>query len=173
MGRLTLGLIIGLVIGFFVGHFLPDKRIDPWVVAGLQWETLPAHQLAGPLPQTFAVPPRAYDYGAATLPLSGMIKAQQSILRIEAEAKIGKIGVLLTSPDGVDVLSKEKILTPKEGLARVYFSVTPQTPPAIVVLRNFDADRTAGSVIVRSAAYAAPSDLTKNELSAVNAAGVQ
>lgn len=173
MVKLVLGLVAGLIAGFLIGYYLPDQKPDPWINAGLRWETLPDHRPAAALPQTFSIPSQAYAYGAASPPLGGLLRGQPSILRIEAAATAGQVGVLLTSPDGAQVLSKEKVLTPAQGKAEIYFVVRPETPPAIVVFRNFDAQGQAGSVTVSRATYAASTALPNDELDAINASGVQ
>jgi hypothetical protein len=180
MGKLLSGIVIGLVIGLGVGaaagywaHGRPAAQAaDPWLPAGLAWQRLPGHADAGPLPQTFAIPPTAYDYGAASLPIGPMLKAQPTLLRIEAQATAGSVGVFLSSPDGTRQLSNEKPLTPKDGRTAIYFRTSPTTPPAVVVVRNYNRPDTAGAATVYAASYAPLSALGPEALAAVNAAGI-
>lgn len=173
MRKLVIGLVIGLIVGFALGHYVPvGKKADPWIDAGLTWELLPSHTAAGALPQVFGIPARAYDYGASSKPLGPLLVAQPSILRLAVEATAGHVGVVLTSPDGAKLLSGEKALTAKDGKTQVYFRVTPQTPPAIVVLRNYDDEGNTGSITVSGAAYAPQASLSASEMNAVSKAGV-
>lgn len=169
----AVGLLLGVLVGVTAGRQLAATAPkNPWIDAGLRWEVLPSHAPAGELPRVLTVPAKAFDYGAASQPIGPLIRAQTAILRVEAEAKSGKVGMLLTSPDGATVLSKERPLAPKDGKTVVYFSITPQTPPAIVVVRNYDAEGVPGAVTVRAAAYAPMADLSTEQLSAINKAGV-
>jgi hypothetical protein len=173
MGKLISGLLVGLVLGVLVGYWLPDmNKPDPWLPAGLTWQRLPGHAPAGPLPQTFSIPPTAYDYGASTLPIGPMLKAEPSLLRIEVETTSGNAGLLLTSPDGSQQLSNEKPLTAKDGRTTAYFRIGPTTPQAVVILRNYNNPGAAGSATIHAASYAPISALDRDALAAINAAGV-
>ena len=167
------GLALGGLAGFAAAQMTGRSAVaDPWIDAGLVWERLPGHVAAGPLPQTFAVPDKAYDYGASSAPLGPLLKGEPTLLRLQVEPTAGKVGLALASPDGAALLSGEAALTPKDGKRAVYFRLGPATPPAIIVVRNYDNPGAAGAVVVNSATYAPVSALSAGALSDINRAGV-
>lgn len=174
------GLAVGLAVGGFAGWSLGRSQPAPeaakaeaWIDAGLPWRTLPSHTLAGPLPQTFAIPATAYSYGAGSETLGPLVVTAPSILRVEIQAAgTAKIGLSLTTVDGSTLLSKEKALTAQDGKTLVYFRVGPALAPATLILRNYDSEGQTGSATVSAVSYAREAALSPEELGAINAAGV-
>jgi hypothetical protein len=172
-GAFVAGLVLGLAIGLLSAPLIARyKPADPWIEAGTVWLRLPARTPAGPLPQTFTTPAKAYDYGAISQPLGPLVLAQPSIVRVEVTPVAGRTGVSLLSPDGSTLISHERSLTAKDGRTAVYFRVTPQTPPAGVLVRNYEDEGVAGALTVHSVTYAPQAALSDKQLGVINAAGI-
>jgi hypothetical protein len=138
-----------------------------WIDTALPWKALPGMTDAGPLPQSFTIPAKAWDYGAASARTDLFVKSEAVILRLDLEVRTGRVGVAIMTPDGTALVSKERVLTPREGPSRVYFRLAPPAKPGMIVLRNYDANGQAGSVTVSHTQFIRESDLNNDELSEI------
>jgi hypothetical protein len=175
VGGLLLGLVIGVVLAGAAGFVIaqrPAVAPDPWIPAGAPWLRLPSHALADPLPQTFAVPPVAYGYGATTRVLPPTVTAQPGILRVDLSDVSGTVGVSTARPDGSALVSTEQAVTAMEGKKSVYFWVTAAQGPIAVLLRNYAAQGGPGGATVQAVVYAPLSSLSKDQIAKINQAGV-
>lgn len=175
MARFPLTLGVGLVLGVVVGVGAVEgfKRLqpDPWIEAGGDWVRLPAQTPAGPLPQTFTTPTKAWDYGASTRALSATVTEQPAIVRVEVEQVAGPVGLSLAKPDGSALISKEKQLPVGAARRSLYFRAA-QGQPIAVLVRNYDAEGRAGAVTVRQVTYAPEAKLSRRLLGEINKAGI-
>jgi hypothetical protein len=158
---------IGLCLGY-----LTFKSATLWVDAGAKWQRLPAHADAGPLPQTFVVPGKAYDYGATTAPLDSAITQGGMLVRVTLGAVQGKVGLSLDKPDGSALVSTERVLTAADSGKTAYFRVSGHEGPIALLVRNYDAEGQVGEVTINAVAYAPEARLPAKDLSLVHQAGV-
>ena len=135
----------------------------PWVDAGLDWLILPARTPA-PFPAVVSVSTQPWTYGGATQPLGRRALSRPSLLRVELEARGGRVGILLVSTDGSRQLSPERIIDPAQGRTTAYFQLGPSLGPAIVVLRNPGDAGHAASATVYGAQLAWESSLAGEAL---------
>jgi hypothetical protein len=143
-----------------------------WITTALPWKALPAQKPAGPLPQTFAMPAKAWTYGACSDRTDVFAKTDAVILRVDLAVTAGKVGLSLMSADGAALLSKEQVLTPDKGVSHAYFRLTPSGKPSILVLRNYDDDGRVGSVNISRTQFIRESDLSNQELTDIVKEGV-
>ena len=171
-GRLIAGLI-GLVIGV-----VATLAIQPmlgrllWIDAGAAWIRLPSQAVAGPLPQTFATPQKAWTYGATTEPLAGSVQARPSILRVEVARVSGPVGLSLVKPAGGPLVSRERLVPPGEAPRFLYFRVTASQGPICLLIRNYGGEGRPGSAEVRSVTYAVEKKLSDRDMQAIIRSGI-
>jgi hypothetical protein len=176
-GRFLAGLVLGLAIGavaaaggtaWYFNHSLGKS----WIDAGAQWILLPGHTPAGPLPQTFAIPAKAWDYAAETEALEPTVTEQPGVLRIQLGDVSGSVGVSLARPDGSALVSKERAVTAGDSGKVVYFRITGREGLIAVLVRNYNAQGQAGSVAVAGVAYVPREGLSKAQLGEINRGGL-
>jgi hypothetical protein len=141
----------------------PAARAAEWLPTSMPWLTLPAKTLVS-LPQVFAIPSKAWDYGAASSATGVFAKTDAAILRLEMTVRTGQVGVSLMTADGSKLISKEKVLTPQSGAAQVYVRIRPSGPAGVIVIRNYDAEGRPGSVALSSVQFVNEASLTTDEL---------
>jgi hypothetical protein len=176
-GRFLAGLAIGLVVGAAAAcagtiWLIDFKQSRAWIDAGAHWVRLPSHEAAGDLPQTFAIPAKAYDYGATTLALSPVVTERPSVIRVTLGAVQGSVGVSVDRPDGSALISGERPVTAKDSGKSVYFRVSGREGLVALLVRNYAAEGQPGSVTVNSVAFAPEDGLSKAQLSEINKAGL-
>ena len=175
MNRFSLNLLIGLVIGLLLGvggaELWRRAHSDIWIEAGGEWHRLPSQAAAGSLPQTFAIPAKAWDYGATTRALPAPVTQTPAIVRVDVGEVSGPVGVSLAKPDGSALISKEKMATAGATPVSLYFR-SPGSQPVAVLLRNAGVEGTAGSVTVRDVKYAPEASIPPRQLGKINKAGV-
>jgi hypothetical protein len=165
--RLALALALGLTLlgggpAFAAG----------WIATAMPWTVLPSMKPAGALPQTFAIPSKAWTYGAASARTDVFAKSGAVILRVEMTVASGRVGVSLMTPDGATLLSKERVLQAQSAPAHVYFRILPSAKPGMIVLRNYDDDGRQSSVTVTRTEFIRDSDLSNEDLTEVVTAGI-
>lgn len=176
-GRFLAGLVLGVVIGAVAAgggtiRYLGWRAAHSWIDAGTAWTLLPSQAPAPALPQTFAVPAKAYDYGAMTKALASTITEQPAILRVQLGAVSGSVGVSLARPDGSALVSKERPVSARDSGAALYFRVSPPPGPLSLLVRNYAAEGHPGSVAIAAVAYVPEAGLSKDQLSEINKAGL-
>jgi hypothetical protein len=176
-GRFLAGLILGLAVGAIAAGagtawYLARQAAHSWIDAGTMWVLEPSQAAAPALPQTFAIPAKAYDYGATTKALAATVTGQPAIVRVELGAVSGSVGVSLDRPDGSALVSKERPVTAKDSGATLYFRVTPWQGPVSLLVRNYAAEGQPGSIAVKAVTYVPEAGLSKGQLSDINKAGV-
>ncbi|CAN5121905.1 hypothetical protein BH09PSE2_BH09PSE2_08170 [soil metagenome] len=163
------GVVVGVVATLAVQASLGRLL---WIDAGSAWIRLPSQAVAGPLPQTFTTPAKAWDYGATTEPLAGSTQARPSILRIELAKVAGPVGLSLAKQAGGPLVSRERLVFPGDAQRFLYFRITAAQGPITILVRNYGGDGKAGSVEVRSVTYAVEKKLSDREMQAVIRAGL-
>jgi hypothetical protein len=176
-GRFLTGLVLGLVIGAVAAGagtawYLGRQAANRWIDAGTMWVLLPGQTPAPPLPQTFSIPTKAYDYGASTKALAATVTAQPVFVRVQLGAVTGSVGVSLDRPDGSALLSKEQPVTAKDSGKALYFRIDPGLGPVSLLVRNYAAEGQPGSVAVNAVSYIPEAGLSKDQLSEINKGGV-
>ena len=175
MNRLVLALAIGLLLGVGLGvggvEFWRRAHSDIWIEAGGEWHRLPSQALAGPLPQIFTTPAKAWDYGATTRALPAPVTDNPAIVRVDVGEVSGSVGVSLAKPDGSALISKEKVLPVGAGPLSVYFRSVGGQPIAVLV-RNAGVQGASGAVTVRDVRYAPEAAIPPRQLGKINKAGV-
>ena len=148
-------------------HMAPAS-IQPLDETWLMYQTVPA----GPMPQTFAIPAKAWDYGAETAALEPIVTEQPGVVRVQLGEVRGAVGVSLARPDGSALVSKERPVTANDSGKAVYFRVTGREGLIAVLLRNYNAEGQVGSVAVNAIAYVPEEGLSRDQLSEINKGGV-
>jgi hypothetical protein len=176
-GRFLTGLLLGLVIGAVAAAggtvwYINHASSKGWIDAGAMWILLPGHAPAGPMPQTFAIPAKAWDYGAETAALEPNVTEQPGVLRVQLGEVRGNVGVSLARPDGSALVSKERPVTAADSGKPVYFRVTGREGLIAVLVRNYNAEGQVGSVAVNTVAYIPEAGLSRDQLSEINKGGV-
>jgi hypothetical protein len=138
-----------------------------WVARKLPWYALPSQQLISSAPLSFTVPAKAWDYGARTDRLDAFAANGPVIMRVSFKVESGSVGVSLMTGDGSTLISKEKVLTAKEGVSVVYFRIDRQTGPCTVVLRNPGVAGAAGMGEVQDVQLARETALSADEMARV------
>jgi hypothetical protein len=149
-------------------HYLDARR---WIDAGVVWVRLPGQTEAGPLPQTFAIPAKAYDYGAETRALEPVVTERPGFLKVQLGEVRGQVGLSLARPDGSALLSPERPLGARHSGKAVYLRVTGREGLVGVLVRNYAAQGVPGAVTVTGVSYIAQEAASKAQLSEINAAG--
>ena len=106
----------------------------------LGWWTPPSWNASGPAPQDFQIPPRAWDYAAASGAVDGYAVYSPRTLYVSLEAVQGRVGVGLARPDGSGSVGAEYCLSQDEGLMHLPLQLEPGMGPACIVLRNYGED---------------------------------
>ena len=170
--RYIVGFVAGLLVGV-IATVAIDRHNPAWIDVGSDWMVLPGHTHTGPLPQTFAVPARAYDYGATTDALSpAATAAGPMMLKVQLGAVTGSVGLSLAKPDGSALVSREHPLTAKDSGKVAYFRLTGSQGPVSLLARNYADEGHTGSIEVKSATYAPEARLDAKAMGAINHAGV-
>jgi hypothetical protein len=170
--RYLVGFVAGLVVGVVATIGVMQHKIA-WIDAGSIWMTLPSHAHTGPLPQTFTMPAKAYDYGAATDALSpATTAAGPMMLKVQLGTVSGNVGLSLATPDGSALVSREHALTSKDSGHTVYFRLPGSQGPVSLLARNYADEGHTGSIELKSATYAAEARLDSGTMGEINKAGV-
>jgi len=135
-----------------------------WSTTALPWLRYPDQKPAGPLPQTIDIPPVAWEYAARTQMVDVFAREQPVILRVTLQVKAGSVGVVLANSDGSGLLSKEAALKPSDQDVDVYFRLRPGAPQGFLLVRNYNGQGQAGSVVVKRVQFVREADLTNDEL---------
>jgi hypothetical protein len=135
-----------------------------WSTTALPWLRYPEEKPAGPLPQTFDVPPVAWNYAARTQMVDMFAREQPVILRVTLQVKAGSVGVAVATSDGSGLLSKEAVLKPSDQDAEIYFRLRPGAPQSFLLVRNYNAQGQAGVAVVKRVQFVREGDLTNDEL---------
>jgi hypothetical protein len=157
-----LALTVALAAGACLAA-VPAQAVT-WSTTALPWLRYPEEKLAGPLPQTFDVPPVAWNYAARTQMVDVFAREQPMILRVTLQVKAGSVGVALANSDGSGLLSKEEVLKPTDHDVEVYFRLRPDGPQSFLLIRNYNGQGQAGSAVVKRVQFAREGDLTNDEL---------
>jgi hypothetical protein len=173
LAGMVLGLIVGaLAAGAATAWYLGRQASSRWIDAGTTWVLLPSQTRTPPLPQTFAIPAKAYDYGATTRALAATVTGQPTIVKVQLGAVTGSVGVSLDRPDGSALQSKEQPVTAKDSGKALYFRVTTRLGPVSLLVRNYAAEGQPGSVAVNAVSYSPEASLSKDQLGEINKAGL-
>ncbi len=130
-----LGLPRGPVITSHLNR-MEEPAADDLRDVELEWRRLPQWSLAGPLPQTFAIPPAAWDYAAISGPLESLAERAAQTVYVTVEALQGSVGVVLTRPDGSELIGREFCVVQGEGPVRLALDLPTDVGPANILLRN-------------------------------------
>jgi hypothetical protein len=103
----------------------------------VEWRRLPGWSLAGPLPQIFAIPEAAWDYAAISGPVESLAERAAQTLYVTVEALQGPVGVVLTRPDGSELIGREIYVVQGEGPVRLALDLPMDVGPANILLRNY------------------------------------
>jgi hypothetical protein len=173
-GRFSVGLAVGIVIGAVLTgaatvavHRYRDAR--QWIDAGAVWVRLPSQIEAGPMPQTFAIPAKAYDYGAETRALEPVVTEGPAFLRVQLGEVKGQVGLSLAKPDGSALISRERPLTAKDSGKTAYFHVTGREGLVAILVRNYAAEGRPGAVTIKGVAFIPQSAASKVQLGQISA----
>lgn len=170
LGGAVVGLVVGLALGFLLAGAL--KTQPKWTDAGAAFVRLPEQTALGPLPQTINLPASSFDYGGVGAPLNQATIDAGSVIKVEAKAVAGRVGVSLARPDGGELASKEAVITPQQGKTAVYFRTGPGMGPVVVLLRSADNTPAGASVEISKVQAARQADLGQGEMDRINRAGL-
>ena len=170
VGGLVAGLIVGLALGFVLAAVV--KTQPKWTDAGVVFMRLPEQTALGAPPQTVNLRASSFDFGGVGAPLNQATVDAGSIVRVEAKAVAGRVGVSLARPDGGELVSKETVITPQQGETTLYFRTGPGMGPVALLLRSADNAPAGASVQITKVQTARQADLGKAEMDKINRAGV-
>ena len=169
LGGAVVGLVVGIALGFVLAGAV--KTQPKWVDAGAAFVRLPELTALGPLPQTVNLPAASFDYGGVGAPLNQATIEAGSIVKVEAKAVAGRVGVSLARPDGGELVSKEAVITPQQGKTTLYFRTGPGMGPAVVLLRSADNTPAGASAEIDKVQTARQADIGQGEMDKINRAG--
>jgi hypothetical protein len=119
----------------------------PWRGLVLSWRDLTRGVDAGAAPVVLRTPPRPWDYGALSDPISA---AGGGRLRLDLHVGGGDVGVFLTDERAAGALSAELSLSPARDVQCVSLDVPDTGAPLRLVLRSFgDGGRAAEVEVLR------------------------
>ncbi|HUO22881.1 MAG TPA: hypothetical protein VMU59_10245 [Caulobacteraceae bacterium] len=105
-----------------------------WAPRRLPWYVLPDRTSAGSAPVSLPMPAGAGACGAASDRVEPFAGRGPVFLRVAFRVESGAVRIGLRSPDAAEVLSKEKTVTPEDGVVSVFFRVDPGDGPRVIVL---------------------------------------
>jgi len=140
----------------------------PWTNITTPWRVQPS-QASATLPHAFNLPPALYSYGGVSETIDPVVTRSAGLLRVDVVVTHGRAGLILAGPGGGAQLSREAELAPSPQVQSVYFKVGPQTPPAVVVVRNHDQGGAPGGVTVQSLSFSREAVLPAGETVRVRA----
>ncbi|CAN5220291.1 hypothetical protein BH09PSE2_BH09PSE2_19130 [soil metagenome] len=114
---------------------------DPMAAKGrplhLQWLHLPSRSPAEALPQTFATPPTAWDYGGVSERLDPFITAAAADVLVGMTCRSGVLGVGFATPDGAAIVGREHRVTPEDGSVVLRLPYRQDMGEVTLLLRNY------------------------------------
>ncbi|MGZ3275649.1 MAG: hypothetical protein ACXU82_16350 [Caulobacteraceae bacterium] len=170
LGGAVVGLVVGAALGFVLAGAV--KTQPKWADAGAAFVRLPEQTALGALPQTVNLPASSFDFGGVGAPLSQAAIDAGSIVKVEAKAVAGRVGVALARPDGGELASKEQVITPQQGKTTLYFRTGPGMGPVVVLMRSADNTPAGASVEIDKVQTAPQADIGQGEMDKINRAGV-
>jgi len=170
LGGLALGVILGVALGFVLAGVV--KTQPKWTDANAAFVRLPEQAALGALPQTVSLPASSFDFGGAGAPLDQAAVDAGSIVRVQLKAVSGRVGVSLARPDGGELMSKEAVVTPQQGKTTLYFRTGAGMGPVDLLLRSADSTPAGASAEIDKVQTAHQADLSKDQMDAINRAGV-
>jgi hypothetical protein len=105
-----------------------------WAPRRLPWYGLPGRVLVGSAPASLPMPADPGACGAVSGRLEPFAARGAVFLRVALRAESGAVSIALRGPDGVSVLSKQKTITPADGVVSVFFRVDPGDGPRAIML---------------------------------------
>lgn len=170
LGGAVAGLILGAVIGFVAAEAI--KGGAKWQDTAGTWVMLPEQTPLGAKPAILTLPAATYDFGGAGQPISPAVIDAGSMIKVEIEAKSGRVGVSLARPDGGELVSREAVVTPTQGKTTLYLRTTPGVGPVDLLLRSADQAGPGASAAVTKVQAAREADIGKGEMTRIDKAGV-
>lgn len=170
LGGAVVGLVVGVALGFVLAGAV--KTEPKWTDAGAAFVRLPEQTALGALPQTVNLPASSFDFGGVGAPLSQTAIDAGSIVKVEAKAVAGRVGVALARPDGGELVSREAVITPPQGKTTLYFRTGPGMGPVVVLMRSADNTPAGASVEIDKLQTARQTDIGQGQMDAINRAGV-
>lgn len=167
---IVLGLIVGLALGFFLAGSI--KLQPKWTDAGASFVRLPEQASLGPVPQTVTLPAATYDYGGVGAALPPTVIDAGSIVKVDVKATAGRVGVSLARPDGGELVSREAVVTPRQGKTTLYFRTAPGMGPVDVLLRSADNTAAGATAEVSKVQTAPQANISQSEMDSINRKGV-
>jgi hypothetical protein len=149
----------------------PDARDAPdgdWITRRLPWYKLPSRETLGAAPIAAPVSELPWSLAAASDRIDAFAGYGTVILRVNVLVESGTVGLSMMNLTGSTLLSKEKVLTAKDGPQAVYFRVEPQGGARILVLRNPGAGGESGIADVQSVQMAREQTLSADEMARAN-----
>lgn len=170
LGGAVVGLIAGVAIGILAaGGFGGGAK---WQDAAGAWVMLPDQTALGAKPAILTLPAATFDFGGAAQPIDPAVADAGSIVKVEVEAKSGRVGLSLARPDGGELVSREAIVTPQQGKTVIYLRTTPGAGPVDLMLRSADQTPAGATAAVTRVRTAREADIGKGEMAKINKAGV-
>jgi len=170
LGGAVVGLVAGVALGFVLAGTV--KTQAKWTDAGAAFVRLPEQAALGALPQTVNLPASTFDFGGVGAPLSQATIEAGSIVRVEAKAVAGRVGVALARPDGGELASREQVITPQQGKTTLYFRTGAGMGPVVVLMRSADNAPAGASVEIDKLQTAPQADIGSGEMDKINRVGV-
>ena len=171
IGGILLGALIGIGLGLLLSLSLKSPASN-WADASAPWTRLPEQTAIGALPQTFSIPASSYDFGGVSQPLNPAVTGTPAILRVDIQAKAGRVGVSLARPDGGELVSREAVVSPQQGRTTVYLHTMPGAGPVALLLRAVDNNGAGASATVTKVQSAPEASLSPSQLDKIRTAGL-
>jgi hypothetical protein len=153
----------------FEAALAPFSANTPGAGSGQRWASLdavwrsliPDSPLDSPTPPFVGqLPSKGWDYGVIS---SVIDPGHPMVIRLSVTVAAGCAGVAMVSPVGDQLLSEEMPVASADGRVEVLLPLSPESGPAAILLRNFDAEGEAGHIEVHEAVITSRDALTPAE----------
>ena len=107
---------------------------NAWTPRRLPWYGLPQRDLIGVAPASLPMPADTGACGAVSDRIEPFGAHGAVFVRVALRVESGAVSIALRDVDDADVLSKQKTVTPTQGIVSVFFRVDPGDGPRAIVL---------------------------------------
>jgi hypothetical protein len=105
-----------------------------WSMRRLPWYGLPDRSLIGAAPTSMPMPAQAGACGAVSDRIEPFARRGPVFLRVALRVESGAVSIGLRGLDAADLLSRQRTVTPENGVVSVFFRVDPGDGARVIAL---------------------------------------